>query len=72
MENINNAVSLNELFVKIQALPLEHISRVHDLVSRLSMESSPRIRACSKPDSIMNTRPLLPTTYKFKRDDLYE
>ena len=72
MEDISNNVSLNDLFIKIQALPIEHISRVQDLVSRLSLETPERIRACSRPDSIMNTRPLLPNTYKFNRDDLYD
>ena len=72
MEDINKTVSLNDLFNKIQALSIEHISRVHDLVSRLSLETPKKIRACSRPDSIMNTRPILPNTYKFNRDDLYD
>ncbi|MCL2065456.1 MAG: hypothetical protein FWG98_13945 [Candidatus Cloacimonetes bacterium] len=72
MEKIGNTVSLNELFVKIRALPIEHVSRVQELVSHLSLETPKRIRACSRPDSIMNTRPLLPTTFKCSRDDLYD
>ena len=72
MENVNYSITLNDIYLKIQALPLESLPDVYEFVSKLNSEKLKKERACCKPDSIMNTRPLLPVDYKFNRDDLYE
>ncbi|MCL2065729.1 MAG: hypothetical protein FWG98_15350 [Candidatus Cloacimonetes bacterium] len=79
MENVTNNVSLNELILKIQVLPIESLNKVYDFVSKISEQeidnqNKPlnQTRACCKPDSILNTRTLPPFSVKFKRDDLYD
>ena len=82
MGSLPNSFSLNELIQKIQGLPIESLPKVYDFVSKINVKDNEyhdetskqqkTIRTCCRPDSIMNTRPLLSIEYKFNRDDLYD
>ena len=72
MISINQDDAIYGLIERIILLPKDEIARLIDFVSDLEVENSKKVRACSDPNSIMNTRPFHFDRPPFKRDELYE
>ena len=72
MDRIEQNISKQDLIVQIESLPDECISDVYKFVTEIKETKEKRIRACCKPDSLMNTKPIYIENFVWNRDDLYD
>ena len=72
MDRVEQSISMQELMIQIESLPQECISEVYRFVNEIKETKEKKIRACCKPDSLMNTKPIFIENFKWNRDELYD
>ena len=71
IDRMEHDISVQDIIVQIETLPQESLLDVYKFVTEIKETKDKRIRACCKPDSLMNTKPIYIENFVWNRDELY-